>query len=288
VVIDTTPGSRWSYSGGGYTVAQVMLSDVTGLPFATLMQQRVLGPLQMTLSTYQQPLPQSRWDEAATGYRTSGEPVEESWHVYPERAAAGLWTTPTDLAKWGLAILAAYDGATGGVLSPAMAKQMLTPGLGNYGLGAGIYPEFRAFGHGGANEGFRCQITVFFDGQGVAVMTNSDAGGNVIREVLTTLAAGYGWPAFKPMEKSVAVLPAAALAEITGRYRLPDDADTVVVTLEGGRLFLQHPAFGKVELLPQSDDTLFLRDDGTDFTVVREDGRVVGLSARGQVARRVP
>jgi CubicO group peptidase (beta-lactamase class C family) len=287
VVIDTTPGSRWNYSGGGYTVVQVMLSDVTGLPFATFMQQRVLGPMHMTLSTYQQPLPQDRWGEAATGYRVSGEAVEQDWHVYPEQAAAGLWTTPTDLARWGLGILAAYDGRTGGVLSPTMAKQMLTAGLGNYGLGAGLYPEFQAFGHGGANEGFRCQITVFFDGKGVVVMTNSDAGGNVIREVLTTLATAYGWPAFKPVEKSLANWPKAKVDEVAGRYRMPDDTDTVVVTVEGGRLYLAHPAFGKVELLPQSDSSLFLRDDGTDFTVVREHGRVVGLTARGQQARRL-
>jgi hypothetical protein len=168
-----------------------------------------------------------------------------------------------------------------------MAKQMLTAGLGHYGLGAGIYPEFRAFGHNGSNEGFRCQIAVFFDGKGVAVMTNSDAGDNVIREVLTTLAAAYGWPAFKPMEKSPTKWPESRLAEVAGRYRLPDDTDTVAVTLEGGRLYLAHPAFGKVELLAQSDSSLFLRDDGTDVTVVREDGRVVGLSARGQQARRI-
>jgi hypothetical protein len=118
-------------------------------------------------------------------------------------------------------------------------------------------------------------------------MTNSDAGGNVIREVLTTLATAYGWPAFKPVEKSLANWPKAKVDEVAGRYRMPDDTDTVVVTVEGGRLYLAHPAFGKVELLPQSDSSLFLRDDGTDFTVVREHGRVVGLSARGQQARRL-
>jgi CubicO group peptidase (beta-lactamase class C family) len=287
VVVDTTPGSRWNYSGGGYTVTQVLLGDVTGLPFATLMQQRVLGAMHLTRSTYQQPLPEARWGEAATGYRPSGDPVEENWHVYPEQAAAGLWTTPTDLATWGLAILAAYNGTTGGVLSPTMAKQMLTPGLGNYGLGPAIFPDSKSFGHGGANEGFRCQITVFFDGRGVAVMTNSDAGGNVIREVLTTLAAAYGWPAFTPVEKTVAQLPAATLAEIAGRYRLPDDTNNVVVTLEGGRLFLTHPAFGRVELLPQSDSSLFMRDDGTTFTVVRENGQVAAIEAMGQRAQRV-
>ncbi len=232
VVVDTTPGARWNYSGGGYTVAQVLLGDVTGLPFATLMQQRVLGPMHLTRSTYQQPLPQARWGEAATGYRPSGDPVEEDWHVYPEQAAAGLWTTPTDLA-------------------------------------------------------FRCQITVFFDGKGVAIMTNSDLGSNVAREVLTTLAAVYGWPAFKPVERTVAKVPAATLSQVAGRYRLPDDTNTVAVTLEGDRVFLSYPAFGRVELLPESDTTLFWRDDGTRLTVVRDNGRVVSLRMFGQEARRI-
>jgi len=288
VVVDTTPGSLWRYSGGGYTVTQVLLSDVTGLPFATLIRERVLRPMGMTLSTYEQPLPEARWAEAATGYRRTGDPVEEDWHVYPEQAAAGLWTTPSDLARWGLSVLAAYNGATGGVLAPAAAKEMLTPGLGNYGLGPGVYPEFRAFGHGGANEGFRCQITVFLDGRGVAVMTNSDAGANLAREVMITLSAAYGWPPmFQQVERSVAGVPAATLEQIAGSYRFPDDTTTAVVTLEQGRLFLAFPRFGRLELLPESDTTLFMRDDGTRLTVVRENGRVVALSMVGQRARRV-
>ena len=288
VVVDTTPGSLWRYSGGGYTVAQVLLSDVTGLPFATLMQQRVLRPMGMTLSTYQQPLPESLLAQAATGYRGSGEPVEGDWHVYPEQAAAGLWTTPTDLARWGLSVLAAYHGATDGVLSPATAGDMLTAGMGSYGLGPGVYPEARAFGHGGANEGFRCQLTVFLDGRGAVVMTNADGGANLAREILLTLTAAYGWPPmFRPVERSVAKVPKAALAQIAGSFRFPEDSRDVVVSLEQGRLFLAFAPLGRVELLPESDTTLFIRDDGTRFTVVRDNGQVVALAVGGQRARRV-
>jgi CubicO group peptidase (beta-lactamase class C family) len=286
VVVDTTPGAIWRYSGGGYTVAQVLLSDISGTPFATLMQQRVLGPMHMTLSTYQQPLPQARWNEAATGYRANGNPVEESWHVYPEQAAAGLWTTPDDLARWGLAILAAYRRASGGVLSPGMAKQMLTPTLGNYGLGPAISPDGKSFGHGGSNEGFRCQVTVFFDGRGAAVMTNSDLGGSLIQEIMTTLSTTYAWPALGPAERPVVTLPAATLGEIAGVYHFPGDTNSAVVTLESGRLFLSHPALGRVELLPQSDSRLFSRDDGTDFTVVRDNARIVALEVFGQRVER--
>jgi CubicO group peptidase (beta-lactamase class C family) len=262
------------------------VTDVTGKPFAAVMRERVLGPIAMTHSTYEQFLPEFRWLEAATGYRPTGEPVEERWHVYPEQAAAGLWTTPADLARWGLAVLAAYNGVPGGVLTPAMARQMLTGGMGNYGLGPGVSADGKSFGHGGANEGFRCQITVFFDGRGAVVMTNSDVGGLLIREVLGTLAAAYGWPAFRPAERTVVALPAATLAEITGTYRFPGDNSDGVISLDGSRLFLSHRAVGRVELLPESEQTLFSRDDGGRITVVRENGRVVAILAFGRRAER--
>jgi CubicO group peptidase (beta-lactamase class C family) len=281
------PGVMWRYSGGGYTVLQVLLGDVTGEPFDALLRERVLEPMGMALSTYASPLPRDRWDEAATGYRGDGTPVEESWHVYPEQAAAGLWTTPGDLARWGLAILAAYDGRGGGVLSPAMARAMLTPGLNGWGLGPSIHGSGSYFGHGGSNEGFRCMLAVFFDGRGVALMTNGDRGGDLASEILATLAVAYDWPEFRPVEKTVAAVDPAIYADLVGTYRVVARGIRAVVELDGGRLFVRGTELPRVELLPESDTVFFSRENGTRFTFLREGGKVVRLATMGVSAEKV-
>lgn len=102
--VDVKPGTVWRYSGGGYVVAQQMLEDLSGEAFPKLMQDTVLGPIGMTRSTYEQPLPKGRLGEAAIPYRSDGKPVEGGPHTYPEMAPAGLWTTPSDLARYALQV----------------------------------------------------------------------------------------------------------------------------------------------------------------------------------------
>ena len=281
VRVSVKPGSMWRYAGGGYTVLQVLLADLTGTRFDLLMRERVLEPAGMTLSTYESPLPQDRWEEAATGYRADGAPVEGSWHVYAEQAAAGLWTTPSDLARWGLAILTAHDGTEGGVLSPAMARQMLTPGLNGWGLGPSVHPARLHFGHGGANEGFRCALIVFFDGRGAVIMTNSDRGAGLASEILGTLAVAYGWPDLKPSEKTVAAVDRAGYAALAGTYRVEARGIEAVVEVEGVKLYMRGTGIGRAELLPESETVFFSREDGTRVTFIREDGRIVALTAGG-------
>jgi CubicO group peptidase (beta-lactamase class C family) len=279
--VDTTPGTINRYSGGGYTVMQLMLSDVAGQPFEQVLKERVLDPIGMTVSTYEQPLPEPRWLEAATGYRSDGKPVEEQWHVYPEQAAAGLWTTPTELAMWGLAILAYHDGEEGGVLSPDMARQMLDPGEHGHGLGPAVGEDREYFGHGGSNEGFRCQLVVFMDGRGAAVMTNSDNGGALAREVLATLADEYDWPAYRATEREIAEVDPSVYTELAGRYVLEGQAFQVEIVLEDGNVTLVAPGEPILELLPESDSVFFARSDGTRVRIEWENGHVVGFRIFG-------
>jgi len=287
VTVATLPGSTFSYSGGGYTVMQQLLVDVTGEPFAALMQERVLGPVGMRRSTYAQPLPEARWSEAATGYRADGTPVEENWHVYPEQAAAGLWTTPTDLATWGLAIQHAYAGDTTQVLSPAMARQMLTADAHHWGLGPGMGDEGKTFGHGGSNEGFRCQLIVFLDGSGgVAVMTNGDRGDALTREIVGTIAAEYGWPILQPEERTVVTLDSTVLDEMAGRYEL-EGVGVLTIAAGDNSLIVDVPGEGQTVLLPTSPTRFFSRDEGTWVTAVRDSGRTVALEVAGRRAVRI-
>src|SRR3982751_1769554 len=120
VRVDTTPGTIERYSGGGTTIMQQLLVDVSGKPFPTLMQELVLGPVGMTSSTYEQPLPAARAGEAAHAPGGDGAVVPGGWHVYPEMAPAGLWTRPTDLLKWAIAITDARAGRSTALLSQAM------------------------------------------------------------------------------------------------------------------------------------------------------------------------
>lgn len=178
--VDTLPGLHMRYSGGGYCVVQQLMEDVAGAPFADLMRELVLAPAGMARSTYAQPLPQERWSEAASAHLDDGSAVPGGWHVYPELAPAGLWTTPRDLARFALAVLRALRGGEGALLSAALAREMLTvQGEGPAGLGPMVAGDGDAgsFSHGGSNAGFKCTLRTLRDGRlGYAVMTNGDGG----------------------------------------------------------------------------------------------------------------
>ena len=181
--VDTVPGTKLRYSGGGVTVEQLLVQDVTGEPFPEFMRKTVLSKTGMNDSTYEQPIPADRADMTATGTRADGKSVDGRWHVYPEMAAAGLWTTPTDLAKFAIETALSKHGKANHVLSQKMTQEMLKPqakgqpgeivGLAFF-LGDEKHPD--QFGHSGADEGFQADLAMFADsGKGWAIMGNTDA-----------------------------------------------------------------------------------------------------------------
>lgn len=252
--VDIKPGTQWRYSGGGYEIVQQLIQDVTGKSFAEVTQELVLGPLQMAHSTYQQPLPERLRADAATAYNSEGVAIPGKWHVYPEQAAAGLWTTPADLAKVILEIQ-----KPGRVLTQKTVDLMNTPVLDHYGLGLQLsdIDRQKAFSHGGANEGFRCMMWGYREGgRGAVVMTNGDNGGQLSQEILASIAATYNWPDFKPVEKAVITVPSGKLAAYAGTYVTPDSF-VIKILFEGGKLYIQPAGYPRSELLPQSEDTFF-------------------------------
>jgi CubicO group peptidase (beta-lactamase class C family) len=220
--VDTVPGTNWRYSGGGYTIAQLVVADVTGMPFEAYLRQTVLAPIGMAHSTYEQPLPAARRPEAATPYQPNGQPVPGGAHTYPEMAAAGLWTTASDLARYAIEVQKAFAGQSDRILSKAMAAEMLKPGgLGGYGLGPGVggKPESPHFSHGGVDEGFVASLVAYNRGDGLVVMTNGMNGGQIASELQRTIAREYGWPDFGPAEKAVAKVEAKLVDAYAGHYR---------------------------------------------------------------------
>ncbi|XXF76294.1 serine hydrolase [Myxococcaceae bacterium GXIMD 01537] len=199
VRVDLVPGTKMRYSGGGTSIVQLMMVDQLQKPFPRIMRETVLEPLGMARSTYEQPLPSDRAAMAASGTGWSGKGGEGRWHVYPEMAAAGLWTTPSDLARVAIEVSTAKAGKSKRVLSQAMTKQMLTKQSEEFGLGFAVEDGTDRFGHGGANDGFQSRLVAFSDsGSGVAVMVNSDNGHLLFDRLIASVASEYGWTVSKP------------------------------------------------------------------------------------------
>jgi CubicO group peptidase (beta-lactamase class C family) len=193
--VDFIPGTQERYSGGGVTIEQQLMMDVTGKPFPELMREITLDKIGMTDSSYEQPLPAARAAMTACGAYGDGKAVHGRWHVYPEMAAAGLWTTPTDLSKFAIEIAFSKHGKSNRVLSEQMTRQMLTPVLEEAGLGFFMEKDNPGtFGHNGADEGFQALLTMNAEsGKGVAIMANSDNGIAVGDFLLRRVAKEYGW-----------------------------------------------------------------------------------------------
>jgi len=192
IQVDVAPGSMFKYSGGGYTVMQQILENISDKAFDELLQTEVLDKLHMHSSTFEQPLPMSLREKAATGHAGTGVPIKGKWHTYPEKAAAGLWTTPTDLAEFAIEIMKSYDNRSNKILSASMADSMLTAVQEDYGLGLEIKKlgnNIIRFGHGGSNEGFRCYFVAYTGiEKGAVVMTNSDNGDHLMMEIVRSIS----------------------------------------------------------------------------------------------------
>jgi len=186
---DGPPGLQWQYSGGGYLVLQQLLEDVTGRQFADLAAELVLRPAGMTTASYAQPDP-----SAAAAPHVHGR--QDSWRLYPELAAAGLWCTPTDLLHLAQAIQAALAGAAGALLPAELASEMVTPQVGEWGLGLRVSgdDDARNFGHGGSNYGYECAMVGSVHNQNVvAAMTSSDQGGPALEAMAAAITAYSCW-----------------------------------------------------------------------------------------------
>ncbi len=284
VRVDVVPGKIWRYSGGGFTVAQLLRTEVGGKAFPELMAELVLKPAGMTDSTYEQPLPESRRAAAAGGHTGDGKLLPGRFHTYPEMAAAGLWTTPTDLAKFLIEIAKARRGGSV-LLSQALALEMTTAPKPGYGLGLSLSGSGASlnFGHGGSNEGFKCQMTAFAEGgRGAVIMTNGDRGSALAADILRAVAREYGWPALQPVEKKTVAVDPRALAALEGRYELRPER-FLEMKLEGGALHLID-GDERIELFPESETRFFDTVEGHSLVFfLGPDGRATHLVIDGQL-----
>ncbi|SDD54379.1 CubicO group peptidase, beta-lactamase class C family [Dyadobacter soli] len=295
VRVDFIPGSRWRYSGGGYTVMQQLMVDVTGAGFPEFMKKTVLSPLGMKNSTYQQPLPPELAKTTATGHYNNRSLVEGRWHIYPEMAAAGLWTTPSDLARFAIGIQNAYAGKSGNVLSQSMTRQMLTDQKNRDGLGVFLQGDSTSlrFGHNGRDEGFDALLTASVNkGQGVVIMINANDNSHMMGRIVDFIADYYHWDGFPVKVKPTAVnVDAKALKAFEGRYELFNNR-IVTFEAENQRLFTLEDGFVDEELVPVSA-TKFTSTDRNVSVIFNSDanGNVTGFTLQDddqKYERKVP
>lgn len=259
--IERVPGTEWNYSGGGFTVMQQALVDVTHKPFPELMASTVLVPIGMTHSTYKQPLPSSLMTDEASPYTADGRLVPGGAHTYPEMAAAGLWTTPSDLAKYIIEVQRSLAGKANHVLNSAMTIAMLTPGKNHWGLGVEVGGSDAKpyFTHGGVNAGFQSLFVAYErQGDGAVVMTNTAGGMEIANELMRSIAAEYGWPDFQPVVRSLVKLDRSVLERYTGTY-MATPTFSVAYTLEGDQLFAQATGQKKFPIFPESESKFFMK-----------------------------
>lgn len=233
------PSKRFQYSGGGSTISQLMLMDVTGRKCEEYMKKEVLQPMGMNNSFYEQPpVPGTR--ELATAYKRGSE-VKGKYHIYPEQAAAGLWTTPADLAKYIIETQREYEGKSSKVLNQAMMQKRLTHYIdSNVALGVFLLrkPTSIYFNHNGGNEGFACtSFGSLKGGNGVVVMINGDDF-TIINEVVNSVALVYNWPDFyRPEYRTLYKVPDDSLSMYTGKFLL--GSDTLEISKCGNSLCIR-------------------------------------------------
>jgi CubicO group peptidase (beta-lactamase class C family) len=285
------PGSGFSYSGGGTIITQQIIEDLTHQPYEEYMKRYVLDPLGMTASSYSQPPDKRKEKLLSAGYKADGKEVAGKYHVYPEQAAAGLWTNPTDLSKYVIETQLAYRGESSKILTPEMTRLRLTPVLEDAALGtfvnSRVTGSYKYFNHNGGNEGFSCTAIGCRDsGDGVVIMTNSD-NSSILEEIANSVATVYKWKDYYlPESKKVVPVDKSLLADYAGLYDFLNRKIRFTLTDTG---LIANP-FSNVrwQLLFTSDSDFFIRESKISARFRRDgEGKVAGILTDGQVVKKI-
>jgi CubicO group peptidase (beta-lactamase class C family) len=289
------PGAEVAYSGLGYSLLQLALQDHLDQPFEAVMQETVLQPIGMRDSSFSLNPPESLQARVARGHLGVGAPVQGGWFVHPELAAAGLWSTPRDLAAFAIAIADAKRGQEGALLPRELATQMLAPHREGTGLGLVVRdePAHGWFAHSGGNVGYFAHFEMLADtGQGVVIMSNSDAGQALASLIIAGVAQAWDWPLadrrqltpgrverlFAQLDRvanqrvKVDVDP-AVLARYVGRYELAP-GQVFELTLVEGQLQLRLGDQPRFPLFAESTTKFFLEAVDAQISFILDaDGR---------------
>jgi CubicO group peptidase (beta-lactamase class C family) len=291
VYVDTIPGSIWRYSGGGYTIIEKVIENQSGLLLGKYMSKHIFPEIGMDISTFQQPLGLTYHDNASLAYDTEGKIIEGNWHNYPEKAAAGLWTTPTDLAKYCIEIHQILSGKVNGVLSKETIEAMLTKHRNEWGLGPALSGagDSLIFLHGGKNAGFTNNLISFAHrGNAMIIMTNADNGRQLISEIERAVSSHYNWAIRGQRIVDTIRPPTEALNKYAGTYARKDPDIEMEFAVEDGSLiasgeigrfqfipirdvkFIDLESGYEIEFRNDGDQSVLILDNGLQFTKVEK------------------
>ncbi len=263
IVVDTPPGLAFRYAGGGTTIVQRAMIDVSGNDYPTLAHETVFAPLGMEHSAYEQPLSESKWPDHSAAHIADGMPTPGKFQVHPELAAAGLWISAEDLAKFIIELQLALAGKSERVLTSATVERMTTPvGQGTAALGmfVEVHDGEPWREHGGTNIGFQNHFWFDENGNGFVMLSNGDRGVDLIDEVVRAVADVYGWSGFAHAPMKVLPPDADERALAPGRYELADD-DVLTIRGNGDRL-LAEIAPAEPQPLYRVGTRAYVTDDG--------------------------
>lgn len=291
VEVVLTPGTEWRYSGGGYTVMQLLVEQVSGQTFAEYTDVNILKPMGMSNSTYQHALPQRLKTNTSAAFDQQGKMHLSVYNDYPEKPAAGLWTTPTDILKYAAHMQAIMQGKKDGILQKSTVEDMFTKHQNSWGLG----PELMdvdgqlAFGHGGKNLGFTNEfIALVNQGDAFVVMANGDNAGGLNSEIITTLSKVYDVGFSKQKIIQATTLTAKQLKSYEGDYLLLTDigynGDFISkIRIEDGKVTIKNPGDSNASrLVPESRSDFISTESGNSFVFKIEDDKVTGLTVAGR------
>lgn len=277
------PGLKFQYSGGGIAISQLLLQDVTGKSYETFMRKQVLKPMGMHSSFYSQPPSSNKQNILATAYNDEGKEVKGKYHIYPEQAAAGLWTNPTDLASYIIETQLALQGKSSKVLSQEMTKIRLNP-FKDSKSALGVFISKKGdqsyFQHGGKNEGFVAQYYGSIEGgNGVVVMANS-SNTSILMEIINSVALVYDWKRFyEPKIKKVVKINNNILETYLGEYKI-DDTVLSIKKADNGIIICQGKEKNKMNFVSDTDFFL-IEKPGDEFMFTRNSlNQVDGINVR--------
>lgn len=272
------PGTRYKYSGGGYTLAQLIVTEISGKDFPATAKATLLEPLGMTRSSFQNPLPETV-PNVAKAHNREGEPdaLPRGYEAMPEMAASGLWTSAHDLGRLIAALIRSYQGQ-GGFLPQSLAIDMMTEvSPSEHGLGPRLEgtADGRFFHHGGANNSYRTWIEGHLaTGDGLVVLTNGSQGNGLYREIRNAAADAFDWKLNQPVHVPAIGVSEDVLKSYVGKYS-PDDSfpvehrenmigwiydDIIEVTFKGGKLILSRDGSTRESELVPAAPNRFLID----------------------------
>lgn len=279
---DFKAGVKFLYSGGGVLISQKIIEDLLKISYDKWITKTVLNPLNMNSSSYDQPLPQEKWKLSATGYDVNGKLVSDRILVYPQLAAAGLWTTPSDLCQVLLTIVNSSKGKDS-FIKQETAKRMISPFLekGSSGLGTSLrsWGEQQYLYHTGANRGFRTVgIINIEEEKGAVVMINSDQF-DFVMEIIKSISLVYDWKDYySPQFQTPVPPPVSKQEDYEGVYETEDSLN-FVITFSNNNYFITIGDDAPQKMYFNTEDEFFILEELSQCTFEKNaEGKITGIN----------